>query len=80
MTEYIFIIFAGDYHCPVTYKSFTSSSHIVAIKTTGNVYLYEAVEQLNIKPKHWNDLLDDTPFTKSDIITIQVLFVFVYFI
>lgn len=35
----------GEYHCPVLYKSFFISSHIVAIKTTGNVFLYE-VKQL----------------------------------
>lgn len=26
---------------------------------------------MNIKPKNWKDLLDDTPFKKSDIINIQ---------
>ena len=29
------------YHCPVTYKVFTQNSHIVAVKTTGNVFAYE---------------------------------------
>jgi peptidyl-prolyl cis-trans isomerase-like protein 2 len=57
--------------CPITFKEFTSHSKIVCIKTTGNVYSYEAVEELNIKPKHWKDLLTDEPFTKKDIITIQ---------
>jgi peptidyl-prolyl cis-trans isomerase-like protein 2 len=61
-----------EYHCPITYKLFTPNSHIVAIRTTGNVYAYEAVETLNLKTKHMKDLLDDTPFTRSDIITIQV--------
>ncbi|CAH2074542.1 unnamed protein product, partial [Iphiclides podalirius] len=60
-----------QYHCPVLFKLFTKNSHIVAIRTTGNVYSYEAVEQLNIKTKNWKDLIDDTPFTRSDIITIQ---------
>ena len=32
---------AGDYHCPVTYKVFNDHSHIVAIKTSGNVFSYE---------------------------------------
>ena len=31
----------------------------------------QAVEELNIKPKNWKDLLDDTPFTRKDIIHIQ---------
>lgn len=51
---------------------FTDFSHIVAIKPTGNVYSYDAVEELNIKRKNWKDLIDDTPFKKEDIITIQV--------
>lgn len=60
-----------DYHCPVLFKPFTKNSHIVAIQTSGNVYCYEAVEQLNIKGKNYKDLINDTPFVRSDIITIQ---------
>ncbi|XP_074868363.1 RING-type E3 ubiquitin-protein ligase PPIL2 isoform X3 [Carettochelys insculpta] len=59
------------YHCPVLFTVFTNNSHIVAIKTTGNVYAYEAVEQLNIKPKNYKDLLTDEPFTRQDILTLQ---------
>lgn len=62
---------AGDYHCPSLFKPFTKNSHIVMIAPTGNVFSYEAVEQLNIKTKNWKDLVDDTPFTRKDIITIQ---------
>ncbi|CAH2217332.1 jg5642 [Pararge aegeria aegeria] len=62
---------SGDYHCPVLFKPFTKNSYIVAVRTSGNVYCYEAVEQLNIKGKNWKDLISDTPFTRSDIITIQ---------
>ncbi|KAK2541688.1 hypothetical protein Q9233_000594 [Columba guinea] len=53
----------GKYLCPVLFTVFTNNSHIVAIKTTGNVFAYEAVEQLNIKPKSYKDLLTDEPFT-----------------
>ncbi len=60
----------GKYHCPVLYKVFTQNSHIIAIKTTGNVFSYEAIEQLNIKAKNFKDLLTDEPFTKKDMITI----------
>lgn len=60
-----------EYHCPSLFKPFTKNSHIVAIAPTGNVFSYEAVEQLNIKTKNWKDLVDDTPFTRKDIITIQ---------
>lgn len=59
------------YQCPSLFKNFTKNSHIVAVATTGNVFSYEAVEQLNIKTKNWKDLVDDTPFTRKDLITIQ---------
>uniref|UniRef100_A0A8D2LSV8 Peptidylprolyl isomerase like 2 n=1 Tax=Varanus komodoensis TaxID=61221 RepID=A0A8D2LSV8_VARKO len=61
----------GKYHCPVLFTVFTNNSHIVAIKTTGNVFAYEAVEQLNIKTKTFKDLLTDELFTRQDIITLQ---------
>jgi len=57
--------------CPITFKVFTESSHIVAIKPSGNVYSYEAIERLNIKTNTFNDLLTNEPFTRDDIITIQ---------
>lgn len=60
-----------EYHCPALFKPFTKNSHIVAVATTGNVFCYEAIEQLNIKTKNWKDLVDDTPFIRKDIITIQ---------
>ena len=50
---------------------FTESTHIVAIRTSGNVYAWEAVEELNIKPRFMKDLLTDQPFTRKDIIHIQ---------
>lgn len=31
----------------------------------------QAIEQLNMKPKFWKDLLTDAPFTRKDIIHIQ---------
>ena len=43
----------------------------MAIKSTGNVFSYEAVEQLNLKPKNWKELLTDETFTRQDIITLQ---------
>lgn len=61
----------GAYQCPSLFKPFTKNSHIVAVATTGNVFSYEAIEQLNIKTKNWKDLVDDTPFTRKDLITIQ---------
>ena len=61
----------GEYHCPVTYKLFSPNSHIVAIRPTGHVYCFEAIDTLNLKTKHMRDLLDDVPFTRSDVITLQ---------
>lgn len=61
----------GSYQCPSLFKPFTKNSHIVAVATTGNVFSWEAIEQLNIKTKNWKDLVDDTPFTRKDLITLQ---------
>lgn len=61
----------GFYHCPVLFKVFNENTHIVAIRTTGNVFSYEAVEQLNLKPSYFCDLINDQPFVKKDIIEIQ---------
>jgi len=61
----------GKYICPVTFKEFTDYSHIVAVRPSGNVYSWEAIDELNIKAKNWKDLLTDQPFTRADIITIQ---------
>jgi hypothetical protein len=61
----------GVWHCPVLYKVFNQNTHIVAIKTTGNVFCYDAVHELNIKAKNYFDLLTGEPFKKSDIITLQ---------
>ena len=36
-----------------------------------SVYSYDAVLELNIKAKSMLDLIDNTPFTKADIMTIQ---------
>eukprot|EP00955_Chlamydomonas_euryale_P032249 338114-Chlamydomonas_euryale.AAC.1 len=38
---------------------FTEHTHIVAVRPTGNVYCWEAVEELNVKPKNWRDLLTE---------------------
>lgn len=50
-----------QYQCPVMEKVFTEHTHIVAVKPTGNVYCWEAVEELNIKAKDWKDLLTSEP-------------------
>ena len=63
----------GDkkYHCPVRFREFSDNSHIVVNMVTGNVYSMEAIEQLCYKAKNFKDLINDKPFKRSDIITVQ---------
>jgi peptidyl-prolyl cis-trans isomerase-like protein 2 len=50
---------------------FTDHTKIVAIKTSGQVYTADTVEELNRKPKLWKDLLTGDVFTYKDIIVLQ---------
>ena len=61
----------NEYHCPVTYKVFTLNSKIAVIRTSGNVYLYDCIKELNIDQNCWEDLISSEPFTKDDIIILQ---------
>ncbi|POS87054.1 peptidyl-prolyl cis-trans isomeras-like protein-like 2, partial [Erysiphe pulchra] len=63
----------GEMVDPVTYKVFTDNTHIVAIRhgNEANVFAWETVEKLNVKPKMWRDLVNDLEFGRSDIITLQ---------
>lgn len=63
----------GDLVDPVTFKVFTDNTHIVAIRhgSYANVFAWETVEKMNIKPKMWRDLVDDVEFKRADIITLQ---------
>ncbi|KAF1983148.1 hypothetical protein K402DRAFT_456773 [Aulographum hederae CBS 113979] len=61
----------GEYVDPVTYKVFTNNTHIVALKTTGNVFSWDTVERLNVKAKNWKDLVTEEDFSRKDIITLQ---------
>ncbi|KAH7928514.1 cyclophilin-like protein [Leucogyrophana mollusca] len=54
----------GEIHDPISFKPFSEHSHIVAIATTGNVFLAESI-------KGGQDLLADTKFKKEDVITLQ---------
>ena len=64
---------SGDLIDPVTFKIFTNNTHIVALRhgTYANVFAWDTVERMNIKPKMWRDLVDDAEFTRKDIITLQ---------
>lgn len=56
--------------CPISKKILTENSHIIAIKETGNVYSYEAYDELNKQIGYYKDLLNDVPFDPLNIITI----------
>ncbi|EQC26258.1 hypothetical protein SDRG_15919 [Saprolegnia diclina VS20] len=62
---------SGEYFCPVTYKVFTNSTKIAAVATSGNVYAYEAIDELNIKAKNWTDLVSGEAFKRKDILILQ---------
>lgn len=51
-------------HDPVSFKPFSEHSHIVALATTGNVYLAESVKNMGGR-----DAIDDSPFKKLVSIT-----------
>ena len=61
----------GEMVDPVTFKVFTDNTHIVALRTTGNVFAHDTVERLNIKAKMWEDLVSGQEFGRKDIITLQ---------
>lgn len=58
------------WHCPVTFKVFNNNSRIVANRSSGHVYSYEAVHELNVKARNMTDLMTGEPFTKADILTL----------
>ena len=62
---------AGEFCDPVTFKVFTDNTHVVSLKTSGNVFAWDTVERLNIKAKLWRDLVSDDEFSRKDIITLQ---------
>ncbi|EKM61222.1 uncharacterized protein PHACADRAFT_247695 [Phanerochaete carnosa HHB-10118-sp] len=55
---------SGEIHDPISFKPLSEHSHIVAIATTGNVFLAESI-------KGGRDLVADVKFKKDDIITLQ---------
>lgn len=60
----------GQYHCPVTYKTFTEHSHIVAVRETGNVYSYDAYKELNKDAQYYFDLMTNEKFDPKKLLTI----------
>ncbi|KAL4241675.1 Peptidyl-prolyl cis-trans isomerase-like 2 [Abortiporus biennis] len=54
----------GEIHDPISFKPFSEHSHIVAIASTGNVFLAESI-------KGGRDLVADVKFKKEDVVTLQ---------
>jgi len=48
-------------------QEFTDHSKVVAVKPSGNVYAWDAVQELNVKRKNWTDLMTGEPFTRKDV-------------
>ena len=60
---------SGKWQCPVMNKPFSNHTKIVAIrqnkKNEANVYSFEAVEELNFKPRNYVDLISGEKFNKA---------------
>ncbi len=64
------------WQCPILNKPFLDHTKIVAIvsqdKTSANVYSFEAVQTLNMKPKNYTDLISGEKFNpKKDMILLN---------
>lgn len=55
---------SGEIHDPISFKPFSEHSHIVAIATTGNVFLAESV-------KGGRDLVADVKIKKCVVISVS---------
>lgn len=66
----------GSWQCPVMQKPFSNHSKVVAIRQNNgneaNVFSYEAVEELNFKPRNFVDLISGEKFSKTK----DVIFIF----
>ncbi|EAN32863.2 Cyclophilin type peptidyl-prolyl cis-trans isomerase/CLD family protein [Theileria parva strain Muguga] len=64
---------SGHFQCPLSLKRFTPSSHIVAVKPSGNVYSYNTLKEVAKKEQDglMHDPITGVGFLKNDIITIQ---------
>jgi len=61
----------GLFACPATEKVFSDSTKICALRTTGNVYAYDTLEKMCFSRKNLRDLVDDTPFTRADVLILN---------
>ncbi|ORM41698.1 Peptidyl-prolyl cis-trans isomerase-like 2 [Babesia sp. Xinjiang] len=63
----------NELQCPLSYKRFTPSSHVVAVLTSGYVYGYSTLKEVAKKQKDglMYDPMTGTPFTKNDVVVLQ---------
>lgn len=61
----------GKYIDPISFKEFQRLSEPVVILPSGRVYFEETVNEHNVKPKFWRDLVSDETFTKKDIVKLK---------
>ncbi|KAJ1937592.1 cyclophilin peptidyl-prolyl cis-trans isomerase Cyp8 [Kickxella alabastrina] len=61
----------GDYIDPVSFKQLSGFTKIVANRKSGHVYSWPSVEEFNIKPSSWTDLVTSEPFAHVDIVVLQ---------
>jgi len=70
---------SGKYHCPVTYRIFNENSHIVAIRTSGNILSYEVGSGSDLLTDLWmyaNDILSGQMFVSFWARSTENLFIF----
>lgn len=57
--------------CPLSGKEFTENTKICTVRTSGNVFAFDVIEKLNLKPKIYEDLVSGEPFMPEDIVVLQ---------
>ena len=63
---------SGSYYCPITLKSFTDYTHIVANRKSGNVYSYDAHLTVNQPTSaEWVDPVNGERMQRSDLVVLQ---------
>jgi peptidyl-prolyl cis-trans isomerase-like protein 2 len=62
----------GALACAATGKVLGEHTKVAALRTTGNVYSYDALQTLCFAPRNFTDLLDGTPFVRAtDVVLLQ---------
>ncbi|CDR94084.1 Peptidyl-prolyl cis-trans isomerase 4, putative [Babesia bigemina] len=63
----------NELQCPLSFKRFTPSSHVVAVLASGYVYGHAALKDIAKKQKDgtMSDPMTGVPFTKADVVTLQ---------